>query len=121
MEILQPAPGRTVIDATFGRGGHSRALLARGARVIALDVDPEAEVAAKTLATEVGTDRFCFHRENFGQLAQVMEKEGPVDGLLLIWGFPRLKWIRRSADLVSNKTDLWICEWIRQRERRRRI
>jgi len=86
MEILQPAPGRTVIDATFGRGGHSRALLARGARVIALDVDPEAEVEAKKLASEVGTDRFCFHRANFGQLAQVMEKEGPVDGLLLDLG-----------------------------------
>ncbi|NBU69565.1 MAG: 16S rRNA (cytosine(1402)-N(4))-methyltransferase, partial [Verrucomicrobia bacterium] len=38
MEMLQPAPGHTVIDATFGRGGHTRALLGRGARVIALDV-----------------------------------------------------------------------------------
>ncbi|NDF52541.1 MAG: 16S rRNA (cytosine(1402)-N(4))-methyltransferase, partial [Betaproteobacteria bacterium] len=36
MEMLQPAPGRTVIDATFGRGGHTRAFLGRGARVIAL-------------------------------------------------------------------------------------
>ena len=34
----------------------------------------------------MGTDRFCFHRANFGQLAQVMEKEGPVDGLLLDLG-----------------------------------
>ena len=91
MEILQPAPGRTVIDATFGRGGHSRALLARGARVIALDVDPEAEVEAKKLASEVGTDRFCFHRANFGQLAQVMEKRGRWMGCYWIWGFPRLR------------------------------
>ncbi|MCX6935409.1 MAG: 16S rRNA (cytosine(1402)-N(4))-methyltransferase, partial [Verrucomicrobia bacterium] len=56
--MLQPAPGRTVIDATFGRGGHSRALLERGARVVALDVDPDAEAEAQKLATEVGSDRF---------------------------------------------------------------
>ena len=86
VDALDIQPDGTYVDATFGRGGHSRALLAKGARVIALDVDPEAEVAAKTLATEVGTDRFCFHRANFGQLAQVMEKEGPVDGLLLDLG-----------------------------------
>ena len=86
MEMLQPAPGRVMIDATFGRGGHSRALLARGARVIALDVDPEAEVEAKKLVSEVGAERFHFHRATFGQLAQVMEKEGPADGLLLDLG-----------------------------------
>ena len=75
-----------MIDATFGRGGHSRALLERGARVVALDVDPDAEAEAQKLATEVGSDRFRFHRLNFGQLAQLMEKEGPADGLLLDLG-----------------------------------
>ena len=44
--MIQPAPGRTVYDATFGRGGHTRAFLEKGARVVALDVDPAAEVEA---------------------------------------------------------------------------
>jgi 16S rRNA (cytosine1402-N4)-methyltransferase len=86
LRMLQPAPGRTVIDATFGRGGHSRALLARGARVIALDVDPDAEMEAKKLLTEVGPEKFTFRRINFGQLAEVTDQEGQVDGLLLDLG-----------------------------------
>ena len=86
MEMIQPAPGRTVIDATFGRGGHTRALLGRGARVIALDVDPDAQAEAEKLAREAGLDRFRFIRKNFGQLAEIAAEEGPVDGLLLDLG-----------------------------------
>lgn len=86
MEMLQPAPGRTVIDATFGRGGHSRALLGRGARVVALDVDPEAQAEAEKLSREAGSERFRFVRKNFGHLAEVAAEEGPVDGLLLDLG-----------------------------------
>lgn len=86
MEMLQPAPGRTVIDATFGRGGHTRAFLGRGARVIALDVDPDAQAEAEKLSRETGSDRFRFIRKNFGRLAEVVAEEGPVDGLLLDLG-----------------------------------
>jgi len=86
MEMLQPAPGRTVIDATFGRGGHTRAFLERGARVIALDVDPDAQAEAEKLSREAGPDRFRFVRKNFGQLAEIVAEEGSVDGLLLDLG-----------------------------------
>jgi 16S rRNA (cytosine1402-N4)-methyltransferase len=39
---LAPAPGETHVDGTFGAGGYARALLAKGARVIAFDRDPDA-------------------------------------------------------------------------------
>ena len=84
--MLQPAPGRTMYDATFGRGGHTRAFLKQGARVVALDVDPAAEAEAEKLTAEVGADRFRFHRVNFSDLASVAEKEGAADGLLLDLG-----------------------------------
>lgn len=84
--MLEPAPGRTIYDATFGRGGHTRALLARGARVVALDVDPAAEEAAAQIGAEVGPERFRFHRVNFSELPKVAEKEGMADGLLLDLG-----------------------------------
>ena len=86
MEMLQPAPGRTMIDATFGRGGHTRAFLGRGARVVALDVDPDAQAEAEKLSREEGADRFRFVRKNFGRLTEVAAETGPVDGLLLDLG-----------------------------------
>lgn len=42
LSILQPKAGKTYIDATFGCGGHSIALLKNHANVIALDRDPAA-------------------------------------------------------------------------------
>jgi 16S rRNA (cytosine1402-N4)-methyltransferase len=86
MEMLQPAPGRTMIDATFGRGGHTRAFLGRGARVIALDVDPDAQAEAEKLSQQNGIDQFRFVRKNFGRLTEVAAETGPVDGLLLDLG-----------------------------------
>lgn len=86
LEMLQPAPGRTVIDATFGRGGHSRALLERGANVVALDVDPEAESVAEKLVTEAGKGRFRFHRMSFEKIGQDLPSEETFDGLLLDLG-----------------------------------
>ncbi|NBS79198.1 16S rRNA (cytosine(1402)-N(4))-methyltransferase RsmH [bacterium] len=84
--MLQPAPGRTIVDATFGRGGHTRALLERGANVVALDVDPAAEAEAQKLSAETGPGRFCFHRMNFGDWEQAAARKGPTDGLLLDLG-----------------------------------
>ena len=39
---IAPAPGRHIIDGTFGAGGYTRAFLAAGARVTAFDRDPTA-------------------------------------------------------------------------------
>ena len=49
LEALAPAPGRLIVDATFGAGGYSRAFLAAGAEVIAFDRDPAARVYATPL------------------------------------------------------------------------
>jgi len=38
VESLNLAPGRSVVDGTFGAGGYSRAFLSAGANVIAIDV-----------------------------------------------------------------------------------
>ena len=75
------------VDGTFGRGGHSRAVLARlGAegRLIALDRDPEAVAAARELqATDA---RFSVQRGTFSQLERVVTEagvSGRVNGILL--------------------------------------
>ena len=61
----------TYVDATFGRGGHSRSILERlgpQGRLIALDRDPQAERAAQRLVDA----RFSFFRRKFSELQQVL-------------------------------------------------
>lgn len=47
---LAPAPGERHVDATFGAGGYTRAILASGAQVIAFDRDPDAIAAGRDWA-----------------------------------------------------------------------
>lgn len=49
LEGLKLQPGEWYVDATFGAGGHSRALLSKGVKVLAIDQDP----AAKTFEHEI--------------------------------------------------------------------
>lgn len=42
LSLLEPQKGKVYIDATMGGGGHTRALLEAGARVIAIDQDQDA-------------------------------------------------------------------------------
>jgi len=75
------------VDATFGRGGHSRAILGRlGAkgRLYALDRDPSAVAVGKTW----DDPRFAIFHAAFSQLAEVMREAGvsAVDGVLFDLG-----------------------------------
>ena len=77
LELLRPAAGSTVIDATLGPGGHSEAFLERVGpvgRVIALDRDPAALSYARTRLASFG-DRFIAlqgdHRDLVPQLHAV--------------------------------------------------
>ncbi len=52
LETLRPEPGEIIVDGTFGAGGYTRAILARGARVVAIDRDPDAIAAGRDLLHE---------------------------------------------------------------------
>lgn len=86
LEVLQPQPSRRILDATFGRGGHSRELLAAGANVIALDQDPEAIEAAAILVKEFGEDRFQIRKMNFRDLQIIVDAGERYDGVLFDLG-----------------------------------
>jgi 16S rRNA (cytosine1402-N4)-methyltransferase len=81
LAAVQP---RVILDATFGGGGHSRALLAAmpGLRVIALDRDPDAAAEAQGLV------RVALHRVDFQELEAVLKKEGldELDGAVFDLG-----------------------------------
>lgn len=78
---LAPKAGEVMVDATFGAGGYSRAILDAGARVVALDRDPSAARFAAPLAK---TGRFELVQARFSQLANVLEAHGPqtCDGVV---------------------------------------
>ncbi|MCL1892292.1 MAG: 16S rRNA (cytosine(1402)-N(4))-methyltransferase RsmH [Alphaproteobacteria bacterium] len=73
---------QTIIDATFGAGGYSRAFLERGAAVIAFDRDPSVIPTARAFAREfhlrqgsggqVG-DRFQFINSPFSEIGNLTE------------------------------------------------
>ena len=84
MEALNPRAGGLYVDATFGAGGYARALLDRGARVIALDRDPSAVRAGEALKASSG-GRLELTQARFGDLDEVAKRLGldAVDGVAL--------------------------------------
>ncbi len=80
-----PETSPIFVDATFGGGGHSRALLDQvtTCKVIAIDADPAAMTRARLLAQDFG-GRFVAFQRRFGDLASVLQDAGVerVDGVL---------------------------------------
>jgi 16S rRNA (cytosine1402-N4)-methyltransferase len=87
VESLNLAPGRSVVDGTFGAGGYSRAFLSAGANVIAIDRDPSAARFAAPLKAEF-PDRFQLVQGRFSDLEQHLEVCGlkACDGIALDLG-----------------------------------
>ena len=91
IDALLTTPDGVYVDGTFGRGGHSRALLARlspRGRLIALDRDPQAVASASAGETRVSDPRFSVHHTRFGALVETLAALGVehIDGLLLDLG-----------------------------------
>jgi 16S rRNA (cytosine1402-N4)-methyltransferase len=70
VDALLTKPDGTYIDATFGRGGHSRLLLSRlgpQARLVAFDKDPEAIEAA----ARITDPRFSIRHQGFAAIGEL--------------------------------------------------
>ena len=84
VEALAVKPCGIYVDGTFGRGGHSRAILERlsdGGRLLAFDRDPQAVAAAEAIQDA----RLTVRHRNFGDLSKALRDAGiaAVDGVLL--------------------------------------
>jgi len=83
-----PRPEGRYVDATFGRGGHSRLILSHlgpQAHLLALDRDPEAIAHATQGEAAIHDPRFAIAHAPFSSWAQVVRERGwaSVDGLLM--------------------------------------
>jgi len=89
VQNLIVSPQGTYIDATFGRGSHSRAILDRlnaQGRLIAFDKDPEAVAYAKQYFTD---SRFTIVQRSFAHMQQYLQEQnliGSVHGVLFDLG-----------------------------------
>ena len=87
VEALAIRPDGVYVDGTFGRGGHSRAILARlgeGGRLIAFDRDPVAVAAGVAMQDP----RFELVHAPFSDFSEALAERGVerVDGVLLDLG-----------------------------------
>lgn len=81
VEALVTDPSGIYVDATFGGGGHSRAILARltaGGRLLAIDQDPDVPAHA------IQDPRFTFLKGNFRHISSLLRQHGieKVTGIL---------------------------------------
>ena len=87
LEALAPKGDETIVDATFGGGGHSRKVLeklAPGGRLIAIDRDPEAADRAAELRED---PRFSFRAGAYDEVLEGMVEDGlEADGVLFDLG-----------------------------------
>ena len=71
---IAPTHEMAIIDATFGAGGYSRALLASGARVYAFDRDPNAIRDGAGMVAEFD-GRLSLHAERFSAMREEMARD----------------------------------------------
>ncbi len=86
LEALWPKPGDVIIDATFGAGGYTRAILDAGASVHAFDRDPHAIAAGREWPETAGENpRLVLHPRRFSEMVASMADAGiaRVDGVVM--------------------------------------
>lgn len=93
IEIFDPQPGQTYIDATVGEGGHAKEVLKRitpRGVFMGLDWDPNVLVKVKSeLSSYAEKNRIILQTANYTNLGELAEKNnlGKVDGILFDLGF----------------------------------
>jgi len=83
IDALLPTPGERHVDATFGAGGYTRALLAAGASVFAFDRDPAAIAGGQPLLA--ASDRFTLIEAPFSAMESELDARDatPVEGVVM--------------------------------------
>ena len=90
IEALAPRVGGLYVDCTFGRGGHTRAVLERigpAGRVLAIDRDPQAAAAARELArSDPRVSVHCARFSEVGDIVSAAGLAGRIDAVLMDLG-----------------------------------
>ncbi|MFY9487190.1 MAG: 16S rRNA (cytosine(1402)-N(4))-methyltransferase RsmH [Solirubrobacterales bacterium] len=89
IDLVDPRPGETVVDGTFGGGGHSRLFAERvspDGLVIGIDRDPAAHSRFEQFAAEADCDTRFIHDDFTSALAELADETERADVILLDLG-----------------------------------
>lgn len=89
IELTAPRDGETVVDCTFGGGGHARLLAERvrpSGTVIGIDRDPAAHSRFEDFAAEAGCETRFIHEDFSAALAELADERLGADVILLDLG-----------------------------------
>ncbi len=108
VSALAVQPAGIYVDGTFGRGGHSRAILARlsaDGRLLGIDLDPQAVACGVALAAS--DQRFTIRQGSFAELNRLLDESGltgAVQGVLLDLGVssPQLDQSERGFSFMTD-------------------
>jgi 16S rRNA (cytosine1402-N4)-methyltransferase len=106
-ELLDVQPGETVVDATFGAGGHSRLLaedLRGQGKLVAIDRDPGAKPLFDRFRAHAGVDVRFLRGDHAVVLAQLAANDVAADAVLLDLGVSSMQ-IDRPERGFSYATD----------------
>ncbi|CCV14814.1 16S rRNA (cytosine(1402)-N(4))-methyltransferase RsmH [Mesorhizobium sp. STM 4661] len=87
LEALSPKAGEVIVDGTFGAGGYTRAILASGASVVAIDRDPDAIAVGRDLEAQSDGKLRLVHAP-FSTLDEHVES---ADGVVLDIGISSMQ------------------------------
>jgi 16S rRNA (cytosine1402-N4)-methyltransferase len=87
LEALSPGAGEVIVDGTFGAGGYTKAILASGASVVAIDRDPDAIAAGRVLEQQSG-GKLRLVQAPFSTLDEHVES---ADGVVLDIGISSMQ------------------------------
>ena len=103
LELLQVVPGKRYVDATYGMGGHSKAIANQGGKVLALEWDKDSFTSR---LAELDTESITLVHANYADIESVAVKHDfvPVDGVLFDYGLSMWQ-IRDSQRGFSYEND----------------
>lgn len=102
LENLKPADDKVYVDATFGNGGYTKAILdSAKCKVISIDRDPNVLPRAKEFKNEYGT-RFDFVPGRFGDLENLITEK--IDGIVFDIGVSSMQLDQSDRGFSFSKT-----------------
>ena len=117
IDVLDPRPGETAVDCTFGGGGHARLVAERlgpDGTLVCVDRDPAAEERFEELAADARV-RDAVRSRRLRRRARAASRRGPARRTSSTWtsGSPRSSSMRPSGASPTPTTRRSTCAWTR--------